>query len=180
MDDVDATPAPPPPPPPPSGSAAELILAQACENENHNAKRLRMGLEPVSQPLPMVGGLFQNFDPHTCRWNVGFESALVDGGGFSFETKSSRSGRRWNEPSATTASLLRRLGRRPPRPRRRRRRRRPRPTCSGRLSGRTNVPARRRRRSTTTTTTAVSLAADGVGVGPVVHSFCSGTQEPPI
>nr|SVE76981.1 EOG090X05H5 [Daphnia lumholtzi] len=31
---------------------AEQILAQACENENQNAKRLRLGLEPISQPLP--------------------------------------------------------------------------------------------------------------------------------
>nr|SVE76361.1 EOG090X05H5 [Daphnia longispina] len=31
---------------------AEQILAQACENENQNAKRLRLGLDPISQPLP--------------------------------------------------------------------------------------------------------------------------------
>lgn len=31
---------------------AEQILAQACENESHNAKRMRLGLEPVSQPMP--------------------------------------------------------------------------------------------------------------------------------
>ncbi len=31
---------------------AEQILAQACENENQNAKRLCLGLEPISQPLP--------------------------------------------------------------------------------------------------------------------------------
>ena len=31
---------------------AEQILAQACENENQNAKRLRQGLDPISQPLP--------------------------------------------------------------------------------------------------------------------------------
>nr|CAD7197624.1 unnamed protein product [Timema douglasi] len=33
---------------------AEQILAQACENESHNAKRMRLGLEPVSQPLPIL------------------------------------------------------------------------------------------------------------------------------
>ncbi|XP_059476293.1 nucleolar protein 4 isoform X2 [Neocloeon triangulifer] len=32
---------------------AEQILAQACENESHNAKRMRLGLEPVSQPMPV-------------------------------------------------------------------------------------------------------------------------------
>ncbi|CAG7837185.1 unnamed protein product [Allacma fusca] len=32
---------------------AEQILAQACENESQNAKRMRMGLEPVGQPLPV-------------------------------------------------------------------------------------------------------------------------------
>jgi len=26
---------------------AETILAQACENESNNAKRMRMGLEPL-------------------------------------------------------------------------------------------------------------------------------------
>ncbi|KAK7872133.1 hypothetical protein R5R35_005206 [Gryllus longicercus] len=33
---------------------AEQILAQACENESHNAKRMRLGLEPVSQPMPLL------------------------------------------------------------------------------------------------------------------------------
>lgn len=33
---------------------AEHILAQACENESLNAKRMRLGLDPVSQPLPTV------------------------------------------------------------------------------------------------------------------------------
>lgn len=33
---------------------AEQILAQACENESHNAKRMRVGLEPVSQPMPVT------------------------------------------------------------------------------------------------------------------------------
>lgn len=30
---------------------AEQILAIACENESMNAKRMRIGLEPISQPL---------------------------------------------------------------------------------------------------------------------------------
>jgi hypothetical protein len=32
---------------------AEQLLARACENESDNAKRMRMGLEPVSQPMPV-------------------------------------------------------------------------------------------------------------------------------
>ena len=43
-----------PMPPHLTSAAAEQILAQACENENQNAKRLRMGLEPISQPVPIV------------------------------------------------------------------------------------------------------------------------------
>ena len=35
---------------------AEQILASACENESHNAKRMRLGLEPVSQPMPIIPG----------------------------------------------------------------------------------------------------------------------------
>jgi len=33
---------------------AEQILARACENEAENAKRMRMGMEPVSQPMPVL------------------------------------------------------------------------------------------------------------------------------
>ncbi|CAK9811215.1 Nucleolar protein 4-like [Anthophora plagiata] len=33
---------------------AEQILATACENESDNAKRMRIGLEPVSQPMPTL------------------------------------------------------------------------------------------------------------------------------
>ena len=47
-----------PMPPHLTSPAAEQILAQACENENQNAKRLRLGLEPISQPLPAVINLF--------------------------------------------------------------------------------------------------------------------------
>ncbi|KAJ1526670.1 hypothetical protein ONE63_008252 [Megalurothrips usitatus] len=36
---------------------AEQILATACENESHNAKRMRLGLEPVSQPMPILPGV---------------------------------------------------------------------------------------------------------------------------
>lgn len=43
-----------PMPPHLTSAAAEQILAQACENENQNAKRLRLGLEPISQPMPTV------------------------------------------------------------------------------------------------------------------------------
>ena len=41
-----------PMPPHLTSALAEQILAQACDNENQNAKRLRLGLEPISQPLP--------------------------------------------------------------------------------------------------------------------------------
>ncbi|XP_011695033.1 PREDICTED: nucleolar protein 4-like isoform X1 [Wasmannia auropunctata] len=33
---------------------AEQILATACENESENAKRMRIGMEPVSQPMPTL------------------------------------------------------------------------------------------------------------------------------
>ena len=33
---------------------AEQLLARACENEAENAKRMRMGMEPVSQALPSL------------------------------------------------------------------------------------------------------------------------------
>ena len=33
----------------------EQMLARACENESENAKRMRMGMEPVSQPMPASG-----------------------------------------------------------------------------------------------------------------------------
>ncbi|XP_018306266.1 nucleolar protein 4-like isoform X2 [Mycetomoellerius zeteki] len=33
---------------------AEQILATACENESDNAKRMRLGMEPVSQPMPTL------------------------------------------------------------------------------------------------------------------------------
>lgn len=29
-------------------------MARACENESENAKRMRMGLEPISQPMPII------------------------------------------------------------------------------------------------------------------------------
>ena len=31
---------------------AEQLLARACENEAENAKRMRLGMEPISQPPP--------------------------------------------------------------------------------------------------------------------------------
>ena len=36
-----------PTPPHLTSAAAEGILAQACENESNNAKRMRMGLDPI-------------------------------------------------------------------------------------------------------------------------------------
>ena len=33
---------------------AEQLLARACENEADNAKRMRMGMEPVSQVIRAV------------------------------------------------------------------------------------------------------------------------------
>ena len=41
-----------PTPPHLTSVLAEQMLARACENEAENAKRMRMGLEPVSQSLP--------------------------------------------------------------------------------------------------------------------------------
>lgn len=32
---------------------AEQILAIACENESNNAKRMRIGLDPISQSVPL-------------------------------------------------------------------------------------------------------------------------------
>ena len=43
-----------PTPPHLTSIQAEQILATACENEAQNAKRMRLGLEPVSQPNPLV------------------------------------------------------------------------------------------------------------------------------
>lgn len=34
---------------------AEQILAMACENESMNAKRMRIGLDPISQSAPLSG-----------------------------------------------------------------------------------------------------------------------------
>ena len=41
-----------PAPPHLTSIQAEQLLAKACENESENAKRMRMGLEPISQPMP--------------------------------------------------------------------------------------------------------------------------------
>ncbi len=43
-----------PTPPHLTSVQAEQMLARACENEAENAKRMRMGMEPVSQPLPIA------------------------------------------------------------------------------------------------------------------------------
>ena len=45
-----------PTPPHLTSVQAEQILAQACENESQNAKRMRLGLEPISQPLQQPVG----------------------------------------------------------------------------------------------------------------------------
>ena len=50
LDGVNARPAPPHL----TSIQAEQLLAKACENESENAKRMRMGLEPISQPMPAV------------------------------------------------------------------------------------------------------------------------------
>ena len=42
------------PPPHLTSAQSEQLLARACENESANAKRMREGLEPVSQPLPIL------------------------------------------------------------------------------------------------------------------------------
>jgi hypothetical protein len=42
-----------PTPPHLTSVQAEQLLARACENESDNAKRMRMGLEPISQPMPV-------------------------------------------------------------------------------------------------------------------------------
>ncbi|CAL4126411.1 unnamed protein product, partial [Meganyctiphanes norvegica] len=36
---------------------AEQVLASACENEAHNAKRMRLGHEPITQPNPQASHL---------------------------------------------------------------------------------------------------------------------------
>lgn len=43
-----------PTPPHLTSVLAEQLLARACENEADNAKRMRMGMEPVSQPMPVA------------------------------------------------------------------------------------------------------------------------------
>ena len=43
-----------PTPPHLTSVLAEQLLARACENEADNAKRMRMGMEPVSQVVMMV------------------------------------------------------------------------------------------------------------------------------
>jgi len=43
-----------PTPPHLTSVLAEQLLARACENEADNAKRMRMGMEPVSQPMPVL------------------------------------------------------------------------------------------------------------------------------
>lgn len=49
---------------------AEQILAQACENESHNAKRMRLGLEPVSQPLPLLPSTTVSTETHWLQYEL--------------------------------------------------------------------------------------------------------------
>ena len=44
-----------PTPPHLTSAAAEALLAHACENESNNAKRMRMGLEPIPVSTPPEG-----------------------------------------------------------------------------------------------------------------------------
>ena len=60
---------------------AEQILATACENESDNAKRMRVGLEPVSQPMPTLPAatVSPRVTPHTyVRVHASNRSGNVD------------------------------------------------------------------------------------------------------
>lgn len=46
-----------------TSAQAEQILAFACENESENAKRMRLGLEPVSQPMPTLPAATVSIEP---------------------------------------------------------------------------------------------------------------------
>lgn len=75
---------------------AEQILATACENESHNAKRMRLGLEPVSQPMPVLSGT----TPTDTTVSMGQARTLdFPGGGIKMETTESSIGA---FPSSTT------------------------------------------------------------------------------
>ena len=47
------------------------MLARACENEAENAKRMRMGMEPVSQSLPSQVTTSQ------VKWDMDLSSSLM-------------------------------------------------------------------------------------------------------
>ncbi|XP_044733723.1 nucleolar protein 4 [Chrysoperla carnea] len=61
---------------------AEQILATACENESMNAKRMRMGMEPVSQPMPVLPGATttDSTAPVTPNRSMDFTTSAVTSG----------------------------------------------------------------------------------------------------
>lgn len=46
---------------------AEQLLAIACENESMNAKRMRIGLDPISQSAPQVVTTVSIFKEYLCE-----------------------------------------------------------------------------------------------------------------
>ncbi|KAG8272323.1 Nucleolar protein 4 [Homalodisca vitripennis] len=67
---------------------AEQILAQACENESHNAKRMRLGLEPISQPAPAIPG---NETPPSRPAHESFSAANLASSAANMERESNKS-----------------------------------------------------------------------------------------
>ncbi|XP_059089878.1 nucleolar protein 4-like [Tigriopus californicus] len=63
-----------PTPPHLTSAQAEQLLARACENEAENAKRMRMGLEPVSQPMPILTSA-PTIDVLSCTSSTGMVSS---------------------------------------------------------------------------------------------------------
>lgn len=63
-----------PTPPHLTSAQAEQLLARACENEAENAKRMRMGLEPVSQPMPIMTSA-PTIDVLSCSSSTGMVSS---------------------------------------------------------------------------------------------------------
>ena len=53
-----------PTPPHLTSVLAEQLLARACENEADNAKRMRMGMEPVSQ-VTMTSTMMKSYASHS-------------------------------------------------------------------------------------------------------------------
>lgn len=57
-----------PTPPHLTSAAAESLLAQACENESQNAKRMRLGLEPL--PVSRFENYAKRVSPIGNTYNV--------------------------------------------------------------------------------------------------------------